>query len=310
MAQLLFAGARLLQYGGAAVLFGVPLFFMYGLSGDAGRRAVRLGWPPWGLALAALAVLMGGAAALACETAAMNDRAADAFRPAALWEVLTGSRFGLAVGVRLGLAALALAASPAPRSRGVWAFIALLGAGISASFAWTGHGQMDDGAGGLVHLGADIAHLFATGLWLGAVAALAGLVLSRQVRADPLALQALQSGLRRFSGVGTLAVAVLILTGLINGWFMVGLDHVAGLTGSAYGVVLIAKLLAFALMLALAAQNRFRLTPRLAVGLSHRAPEPALRALGWSIGLETAAALTVLALVGALGVLSPPSMPA
>ncbi len=308
MPLLLTAAARLLQYGGAVVLFGTPLFFLYGLRGDEGGRAARLGWPRWGFALAALAVLIGAAAALSAETAAMTDQPADAFRPAALWDVLSGSRFGIAIAARLGLAALALAASLARRSRGLWALMALLGAAVSASFAWTGHGAMDDGAAGLVHLGADIIHLFAAGLWLGAVAALGALVLSRRVRADEAALHALHDGLRRFSGMGTLAVALLTLTGLINSWFLIGPEQLARIPGSLYGQALLAKLLVFVLMLALAAQNRYRLTPRLAQGLLQRTPEPALARLGWSIGLETTAAIAVLALVGVLGTISPLAM--
>jgi len=309
LALLLTAGARLLQYGGAVVLLGAPLFFLYGLRGEAGQRTAGLGWPRWGFAVAALALLIGGAAALSAETVAMTDRQADALRPAALWDVLSGSRFGLAIGVRLGLAVLALAASLLPGSRGLWALLVVIGAGVTASFPWTGHGAMDDGTAGLIHLGADIVHLFAAALWFGAVAALAALVLNRRVRSDDEALEALHDGLSRFSGMGTLAVALLILTGLVNSWFLVGPDHLGGLLGSPYGAVLIAKLLVFLLMLALAAQNRYRLTPRLAEGLLRRTPEQALNGLGWSIGLETAAAVLVLALVGVLGTLSPLSMP-
>ena len=309
MALLLTTGARLLQYGGAVVLFGAPLFFLYGLRGDTGRRTAGLGWPRWGFALAALTLLIGAAAGLSAETVAMTDQPADALRPAALWSVLSGSQFGLAIGARLGLAALALAASLMPGSRGLWAALALLGAGVTASFAWTGHGAMDDGAAGLVHLGADIIHLFAAGLWLGAVAALAALAPSRWIRGDDEALQALHDGLSRFSGMGTLAVALLILTGLVNSWFLVGPDHLSALLHSLYGGVLIAKLLVFALMLVLAARNRYRLTPRLAEGLLARAPERALDGLAWSIGLETAAAILVLVLVGVLGTISPLSMP-
>lgn len=309
MAQFLTAVARLLQYGGAVVLFGAPLFFLYGLKTDAGRRAAQLGWPRWGFAAAALALLIGGAAALSAETAAMTDQPANAFRPAALLEVLSGSRYGIAMGARIGLAALALAAGLATGSRPIWALLALLGGAISVSFAWTGHGAMDDGTAGMVHLGADIIHLLAAGVWLGAVTAMAALVVRGRFVDDEPAVQALHQGLRRFSGIGASAVSLLILTGLVNSWFLIGPDHLDRLLSSPYGEVLLVKLAIFGLMLALAAQNRYRLTPRLAEALLARAPEPALVALSRSVGLETAAGAAVLALVGALGTLSPLSMP-
>lgn len=309
MALVLTLVARLAQYGAAVVLLGAPLFFLYGLRGEAGRGAAAAGWPRLGFFFAALALLLGAGVALSTETATMTDQPADALRPSALWAVLSGSRYGLGIGARLGLATLALAASLAPGSRGLWALLGGLGAGIAVSFAFTGHGAMDDGARGMIHLGADVIHLLAAGVWLGAVAALAALVQSRRIRDDAAGLKALHSGLQRFSGIGSLAVALLILTGLINSWFLIGPAHVLSLPGSIYGAVLIAKLLVFALMLGLAAQNRYRLTPRLADGLLNQAPKAALSGLAWSIGFETAAAILILALVSALGTLSPLAMP-
>jgi len=261
-----------------------------------------------------MCLLVGGVAALSAETAIMTDQRAEAFRPSALWAVLTGSRYGLAIGARLGLAGVSLVVSLAvaslgQESRGFWAVLALVGAAASVSFAWTGHGAMDEGTSGLVHLVSDIIHLFAAGLWLGALAALAAITTSRRIGSDEPALQGLEEGLRRFSGLGTLAVCLLMITGLINSWFLIGPDHMAGLFGSLYGEVLIAKLLLFVLMLALAALNRFFLTPRLSIGLVQRAPQRALVALGWSVGLETAVAMAVLGLVSVLGTLSPLSMP-
>lgn len=306
--MILAALARLLQFGGAVTLFGAPLFFLYGLAGRDGRRAVHLGWPRWGFTVAALAVLVGGAVSLSIETAAMTDHPADAFNPSALWAVVGGSRFGGAIGLRLGLAALALAAGLAPAGRGGWVSLALVGAGVTASFAWTGHGAMDDGTAGLVHLAADLAHLAAAALWLGALAALAALALSRRIRCDPAALHALETALRRFSGVGTGLVGALIASGLVNSWFLIGPAHAARLLTSLYGGTLLAKLVLFGAMLALAARNRFWLTPRLADGLKRGSPQPAMVALGWSVGLETAAAAGVLALVGVLGTLAPLSM--
>ena len=98
---------------------------------------------------------------------------------------------------------------------------------------------------------------------------------------------------------------LLAATGIANIAFIVGLQGVTTLPSSSYGRLLLLKLLAFAVMLACAALNRFVLTPNLGRGLGSGAPAQALAALRRSVGLETAAAVAVLALVAVLGTLEP-----
>ncbi|MFX5578711.1 CopD family protein, partial [Acinetobacter baumannii] len=62
--------------------------------------------------------------------------------------------------------------------------------------------------------------------------------------------------------MGTLIVGSLVITGALNYWLIVG-PTVTGLFSSPYGQLLIAKLGLFGLMLALAAANRYRLSPLL-----------------------------------------------
>ena len=113
--------------------------------------------------------------------------------------------------------------------------------------------------------------------------------------------------LERFSGVGTAAVAVLVASGLINSWFLIGPTFPRSLVGTPYGLVLSAKLVLFTAMLALAALHRWRSTPALAGRLDAGAtPGEILRSLEISLALETALAIGVLGLVAWLGVLAPP----
>jgi copper resistance protein D len=70
-------------------------------------------------------------------------------------------------------------------------------------------------------------------------------------------------GLDRFSAIGSAVIVSLILSGLINSWFLIGVANWRALFTTAYGVALLIKLALFALMLALAAMNRFRWAPRL-----------------------------------------------
>jgi putative copper resistance protein D len=103
-------------------------------------------------------------------------------------------------------------------------------------------------------------------------------------------------------------VAVLVATGLINGVFLVGLEHLDGLVKTPYGLLLSGKIVVFGGMLALAALNRFRLTPRLETALdTSSGVDHALAALRRSLFLETLAGLFVLALVAAFGMMEPPA---
>jgi len=306
MLQVLAVAARLAQFLGAAALFGAPLFFLYGLPGRGPATAAALPWPRRLLGAASAVLLVGALVGLSAQTAGMTGEPSDALRPAAIWSVLSGTDFGPWIGARVVLAALGVVLAIVARpSRGLWIALAVAGAGALSSLAFTGHGASDDGTAGLLHLAADVLHLLAAGVWLGALAVLAMLLAGPDRRQDPSALEALHGGLAGFSGVGAAVVATLIATGLVNGWFLIGPDGVARLLASAYGLLLLAKLGLFAAMIGLAALNRFVLTPGLGRGLGSGSPAQALAALRRSVGLETAAAVAVLALVAVLGTLEP-----
>src|SRR3546814_16788952 len=79
---------------------------------------------------------------------------------------------------------------------------------------------MDQGSIGWVHLSADIVHLLAAGAWIAAILALGTLLLRAHrsmVRGDA---EHLHRALARFATVGTLAVALLVVTGLVNSWLL------------------------------------------------------------------------------------------
>ena len=74
-----------------------------------------------------------------------------------------------------------------------------------------------------------------------------------------------------------------------------------GLFGTAYGAVLLIKAALFAVLIALAANNRLRLTPALA----SREAEGTRRSLALSIGIETAIGLVVVLAAAGLSGLEP-----
>jgi putative copper resistance protein D len=92
---------------------------------------------------------------------------------------------------------------------------------------------------------------------------------------------------------------------------IVGVQNLGRSLGSAYGQLLLAKLALFALMLALAGANRWRLTPALATAASAADAnhEAVLSALRRSLIVEASAALAILALVAWFGTLEPFAAP-
>src|SRR5258708_9542771 len=112
----------------------------------------------------------------------------------------------------------------------------------------------------VVHMSADGLHLLAAGAWLGGLVSLFSLVVRAVRTSTPVCDAEASHAAARFSGMGHIAVAALIGSGLINSWFLVG--SFANL-GTPYGQLLIVKLVLFAGMLSLAGLYRFSIVPML-----------------------------------------------
>jgi copper resistance protein D len=175
-----------------------------------------------------------------------------------------------------------------------------------ASLAWAGHATATPGQFGFVHLLGDALHLLTSAFWPGSLVPLAAflflLLKSSQVEAIGLAAPVV----RRFSANSLIAVAVMALTGLSNSIFMVG--SIRALLTSAYGQILVSKLILFFAMIGFGAWNLFLLKPRIAVELTavnlaqKSAVHLLLRNVLWEIGLGT----LVILIVGLLGITPPP----
>lgn len=288
---------RWLQFAAAAVALGLPLFEAYAVRGGSSSLARRAAAAAGGLLACA------AAAGLAAQTALMAGSWTAALSPSALGYVLQSTGPGLAHGARATLAlagvALLLLGRDDPRAR-LLAMVAF--AGATASFAWSGHGASSEGAVGVIHLLADIVHAVAAAVWLGALVGFC-LRLARQ-GSDTVATA---RALTQFAGVGTAAVVALALSGLVNAAFLIGPDGASRLPGSIWGGLLLAKLALFAVMLGLAAHNRYSLAPALAAAVAAgRDPAPEVRGLRVSIGLELGAGLVLLGLVAVMGIQTPP----
>jgi uncharacterized membrane protein len=139
-------------------------------------------------------------------------------------------------------------------------------------------------------------HLLAAGAWLGGLPAFALLLrhersIARRGR-DALVVRVVD----RFSRLGVCSVGILLASGLINSWNL--LSGPRDLIASDYGRLVALKVVLFGAMVAIAAVNKFYLTPRL--------PKPAaLRALRSNSLAEISLGLFVLTFVAVLGTLPP-----
>jgi copper resistance protein D len=251
-----------------------------------------------GLAWIGLVVVVAsGAAWLLLQTSAMSGQSCgEAVVSGALLTVLDETQFGLVSEVRLALAVmlaicLVYDRRPLPRWLALGAALCLV-----AAIAWTGHAASTPYKLGYLHLAADALHLYAAAAWTGGLVSLALMLRSLNGAAQP---STELDAVRRFSALGMVSVATLIVSGLVNAWILIG--SLRGLVLTDYGRVLLAKLAIFAAMVAFAAVNRFRLTPRLASS----ANSEAVRSLRRNTMVEFALALLVFAIVGVLGTLHP-----
>ena len=284
--------ARWLQFAASVLLFGAPAFAVYGLNADA--RASEQAWLKRLLMGASVVGIIAALMMLCAEAAEMSGEAALAFDPATIWSVASGTSFGAVWALRLVLlSAMLVLVLASPRRVGLIA-LSVCGALVAASLAWLGHGPEGGAVLGVLHQGADVLHILAASFWIGALVVLVHVLRTGD---GPSAHYALT----RFSGIGALVVATLVLTGIINTWALTQPRPIGEAIATPYAIVLLVKLLLFAGMLVLAALNRWILAPRLA------GAEDASKALRLSVGLETVLAVLVIAAVSVLGVLEPPN---
>src|ERR1019366_3967632 len=133
-------------------------------------------------------------------------------------------------------------------------------------------------------------HLLAAGAWLGGLLPLV-LCLRRHEGETRLRAEA-GATLRRFSGLGHFAVALVVLTGAVNTALTLGVWPVD--LSSPYQALLAAKIAIVAAMIGIALFNRYYLTPRI-----KKEPGAALRALTIASLAEVALGLGAPALVSA-----------
>ena len=297
---------RAIHFAATAIVAGA-LLFRIGVAEPVLRRApvavddvrARMRWIV-GCALAVAVV--SGVIWLGLEAAAMSGRTlTDAMTADVLVKVATDTQFGLVGEIRAALALVLVGCLVCDRFSFARWLATVAGLALVAAIAWTGHAGATTGAEGVVHLAADVLHLIAASAWVGGLLPLAVLLAAARGRPGEAWARVVRDSVGRFSTLGLTSVSVLIVSGLVNSLILVG--SLEALRVTQYGLVLIVKLMVFALMLAFAAVNRVRLTPRLAFAGAPSAD--ALQQLTRNSVIEIVLGYVVFILVGLLGTLHP-----
>ena len=299
---------RAIHFAASATTAGAVMFRLFvaepALRTSPGGRVIlqsRMAALTWiGLAIAAVT----GLAWFVLQTMSITGLGGgEAIRSGAILTVANDTQFGFVSEVRAALALLLMACLLLSRFV-VSRWLALAAAsGLVGAIAWTGHAGSTLGELGILHLAADVLHLGAASAWIGGLFGLSILFAVGRYR-PALEWEQLQlDAVLRFSTLGMISVAALILSGIVNAWILVG--SFRALLVSDYGQLLLLKLLVFAVMVGFAAINRFRLTPQLALVAKAETHTDALSALTRNTLIEIALGLAIFAVVGVLGTLHP-----
>ncbi len=272
---------RALVYVGVLLLLGAGLFGRWigpAVTSRAARRWLRAG------SLTGAILLVVGSA---LEVAGALTRAVGAFDLSLVPTYLAETRHGNAVLARIAIVLILLLLGTTARRRRLAdrsAFLAL-GLGLLATFSLTSHaGAME----AVLPVVADFGHLAGAVVWGGALVYLAWLpIWPTPGHPGFLIVPAVQ----RVSRAGVVGVLVLVLTGVYAS--ILHIWGLAALTGTPYGLALLYKVGLVAVILGVAAVNRWKMVPNLS--------EPrAISTLGRLVKIESLLVIVVLGLTGLL----------
>ena len=309
MIEYLNIGVRFALFANLMLLFGIPLFALYALRGAERLQpsvlpvGTLICWlAVSGIALSVLSITvmtasMAGVQLLEVDTESVNMM---------IYETPMGNAWLMRVIALIATLFVAFRMTTAKFLLKL-IFLTFASAVALASVAWTGHGAAGEGSAGTAQLFADIIHLLGAGAWFGALFALSIMLCRRAASASEEYLRLNHRLLKEFSVAGTVIVTLVFGSGVVNSWMLVGPQNVLNLFGTPYGQLLLAKLGLFGIMLALAAANRFSLTPAFECALQGGGVTPTLTKLRKSLVIELSLAVIIILLVAWLGTLQPPA---
>jgi copper resistance protein D len=282
---------RALHYSAAIALFGLSVF----MAMVAPSALARMIEPPLRRAAATAIILVALTTLvwLLLETGEVAGGWLDAMSPTTISVLLFETEFGRVWQWRLAFAAILLVAL-ALRRHGDWRLTTFWSALALASLGFVGHGAIHEGALGWLNRASHALHLLAAGAWLGS---LVPLLYCLPLLGHPSLGADAAIALRRFSALGSIAVATVLITGVANTRLILG--GLPSTIASPYQALLIAKIGLVAAMIGLALVNRFVLTPKLG------ADPKASRWLRANTIAEAILGVGAIVLVSILGTLAP-----
>lgn len=259
-------------------------FFAAWIADGAARRAWIVFVLAAGLVAVALSVGLQGLDALDLPLSGLQHKLA--------WEGGFATSYGataVAAALALLVAVFGCVARSASTARAL-SLVAVIGAGLALSLS----GHASTAAPQLLNRPAVFLHAVCVAFWIGSLLPLCLAVGSARTRGP----HSIGAQLARFSRAIPLVIVLLVASGL---WLaFVQLDRIAALWTTSYGQLLACKLACVAVLLALAAANRYRLVPKFETGGA-----AAARPLATAIAFELVIALLILSLV-ALWRFTPP----
>jgi putative copper resistance protein D len=277
----------------AAVVFlwGVSVYLLTLPASDLRLEIERRWLSPLCLALALAIIAV--AIQLPLHTAIIGAGWGDLLDGPLAWRVMTQTTIGQAWAFKAGILSLSLLALVMFRAQRL-SIIALTAMALLASLALSGHSAMHTGWLAGIHRANQWLHLLSGGFWLGA---LFPVLTTLQLLRMPIWRPASMAALRRFSRMGHVAVALVIMTGALNTGLI--LNTLPLEWSHDYQRLLACKIGLVAAMVGIATLNRYWLVPRLST------THGSTRALEWMTRLEICLAAGVLALVVTLSALDP-----
>lgn len=291
--------ARFAHYTTSLVLFGLVLFPFYvhpvGVRRDTAARRLAIS-----LSVSFL-VLASGIVWFMVVTTSMTGSGAT-------WElarfVLTDTSFGTVASLRLGAAIAAIGIvvllMRGPSKKLELLLLAICGI-LLGSLAGVGHTQVENGEARAAHTLSDSLHLVGAGAWLGGLVALLDHAIAAFRGRKEAERDACEAAVR-FSKMGYTAVFILVASGLMNSWFLVG--SLSNLVTKTYGQLLLLKLVLFSAMVVFACSNRFFVVPTL-LHSSTADMRSGLRKLLVNAVAEQCLGLAIILIVSFLGVTEP-----